>query len=218
MSSPAAQSQTQRLTAPQASAPVRKRSINPKLVAGLGVSMTVAVVVAVTSLGGMPASNISPASSASAVALQTETSNLQTPRPVQTIPMRVTADAETSFVPLQAAPALPPSYAPAVAPPPPAQKQCSLPLRKFYVAGNGVIRIHAGDYVSPPVTLGPYAQEVVFPVSRPSPGTEAVDRIVVEGRASTVVMTSDLPGFRQVFNGLRGSSSFDARWAPLRNC
>ncbi len=85
------------------------------------------------------------------------------------------------------------------------------------MAGNGTIRVHAGAYVSQAVTLGPYAQEVTFPAARPAAGT--VDEIIeVEGQARTVIMTSDLPGFRKIFNGLRGSSSFNARWQSLRNC
>jgi hypothetical protein len=175
--------------------------------------VTLAAVVAITSLGGPPAPNQPSASP------QTVASINQAPPAPEAAPLRVMANTEPAFIAMPAAPAQPPLYAPSAAPlRPQTPAQCSLPLRKFYVAGNGTVRIHAGDYISPPVELGPYPQEVTFPVPRPEPGREAIDKILVEGRASTVVMTSDLPGFRMVFNGLRGSSSFNAKWAPLRNC
>jgi hypothetical protein len=112
----------------------------------------------------------------------------------------------------------PPLQAPAIAQTPPRPRQCDLSQRRFYVAGNGVIRISAGEYLSEPVTLGPYPQTISFPAARPAPGTEVVQTIVVEGSASTVVMTSDLPGFRRVLTGLRGTSSFTAKWQSLSNC
>jgi hypothetical protein len=207
MAAPAAQERTQRATAAQPVTPSRKKpAIGRKLVAGIGVCVTLAAVAAITSLGGPPASNLPPASP-------------QTVASINQAPLRVAANTEPAFIAMPAAPAQPSFYAPAAAPlPPQTPAQCSLPLRKFYVAGNGTVRIHAGDYISPPVELGPYPQQVTFPVPRPEPGREAIDTILVEGRASTVVMTSDLPGFRMVFNGLRGSSSFNAKWAPLRNC
>ena len=85
--------------------------------------------------------------------------------------------------------------------------QCSSqPLRKFYVAGNGIIRIYASGYVSQVVTLGPYPQEVAFPIARPASGVPAPDTILVEGRAGAVIMTTDVPGFRQVMAADRGRS------------
>jgi hypothetical protein len=99
----------------------------------------------------------------------------------------------------------------------PASRQCGLAQRKFYLAGNGTIRVRAGENVSPPIELEAYPKEVVFPVSRPQSGP-VEETVVVEGTARTVIMTSDLPGFRKTFNRLRGSSSFQAHWQPLRNC
>jgi hypothetical protein len=152
--------------------------------------------------------------------------------PPATIALQSVATTTTPMInpapPTPAIAAPPPVFA-AISPPPPLQapvvqappqKQCDLSpsQRKFYVAGNGVIRIFAGEYVSQPVTLGPYPQTVAFPAARPAPGTEVVQTIVVEGNASTVVMTSDLPGFRRVLTGLRGTSSFNAKWQSLGNC
>ena len=109
----------------------------------------------------------------------------------------------------------PPAAAPAPVPP---QAQCSLVQRKFYIAGNGVVRVRDGDFVSSAVVLGPYPQQVLMDLPRPANGFSPPETIVVEGRASTVVMTSDLPGFQKVINHLRGASSFGVQWAPLKNC
>lgn len=108
----------------------------------------------------------------------------------------------------------PPVSAVAPAPPP---KQCDQPQRKFYVSGNGTIRIHDGADVSAPVVLDVYPQEVIFPLARPAAGASE-ETITVEGNASAVVMTSDLPSFRQTFYRLRGATSFIAHWVSLRNC
>ena len=99
----------------------------------------------------------------------------------------------------------------------PASRQCGLAQRKFYLAGIGTIRVRAGESVSPPIELDAYPKEVVFPLSRPQSGP-VEETVAVEGVARTVIMTSDLPGFRKTFNRLRGSSSFQAHWQPLRNC
>jgi hypothetical protein len=152
-----------------------------------------------------------PAAVATQVALQSAPA---WPAPPVAQPAPPTAPA--NIEPAVALPPLPPAYAPA---PPAAQpKQCGLPQRKFYVAGNGVVRIHAGNYVSETVALGPYPQVVAIPASRPTPGETAIDTIVVEGRANTVIMTTDLPSFRRVYTNLRGSTSFSVQWVPLREC
>jgi hypothetical protein len=208
MSSQAAQQRSQPAPS-RAFAPARKKA-GPKVAAVIGVSMTLAAVAASMSLGGSPASNPQTASAAAPATQQIAASTLAAPA---ASPVIVPA------IPAFAAPSQPSLYPPSETltwqPP---QKQCSLTQRKFYVAGNGIIRIYAGDYASPAVVLSPYPQEVAFPVPRPQTGMVAIERIVVEGRASTVVMTSDLPEFRQVYRDLRGSTYFDAKWAPLRNC
>jgi hypothetical protein len=156
-----------------------------------------------------------PSAAPATVALQSAPAIAQpqlTANPAPAAPPAITAP-----VPAIAAISPPPLQAPATFQIPP-QRQCELAQRKLYVAGNGVVRISAGEYVSAPVTLGPYPQTVAFPAARPAPGTEAIQTILVEGSASTMVMTSDLPGFRRVFNGLRGSSSFTVKWQPLGNC
>jgi hypothetical protein len=209
MSSQAAQQRSQPAPS-RAFAPARKKA-GPKVAAVIGVSMTLAAVAASMSLGGSPVSNPQTVSAAAPATQQIAASTMAPPA--------ASPDVIVPAIPAFAAPSQPSLYPPSETltwqPP---QKQCSLTQRKFYVAGNGTIRIHAGDYVSPAVVLNPYPQEVAFPVPRPQAGMVAIERIVVEGRASTVVMTSDLPEFRQVYRDLRGSTYFDAKWAPLRNC
>ncbi len=182
----------------------------------IGVSMTLAAAAASMSLGEQPASNPQVASAAP-VTQQFAPSNIA----AQAAPSSITAIAPPAFPPIPAfaTPSQPPLYAPAETQTwQPPQRECRLAQRKFYVAGNGTIRIYAGDYASRPVTLGPYPQEVALPAPRPGPGEVAVDRVYVEGQASAVVMTTDVPEFRQVYKNLRGSSYFDVKWLPLRNC
>jgi hypothetical protein len=212
MSISAAQATTPRASVAEAS----KQASPSRFVAILGFSMTLAAVsVAVASLE-WPAEP-QPAAVANEVALKSDPALLAPPA-VQPAPLPAPTTTQPAFAvapPIPAPP--PPAYVPA---PTPAQPvQCSSqPLRKFYVAGNGIIRIYASGYVSQVVTLGPYPQEVAFPIARPASGVPAPDTIVVEGRAGAVIMTTDVPGFRQVMSNLRGSSSFEIRWLPLRTC
>jgi hypothetical protein len=227
MPSPAAQAR--QATPSQSSIPAAARQgTASKYVAILGFSMTIAAVTAaIASLEWRD--DPQPAAVATQVALQQvalqSAPAFQAQPAAQPAPVPAPAKVEPIVAPplpppLPAYAPVPPPPLPAYAPaPPPAQpKQCSLPQRKFYVAGNGVIRIHAGDYVSETVALGPYAQVVAIPASRPAPGETAVDTIVVEGRANTVIMTTDLPSFRRVYTNLRGSTSFSVQWVPLREC
>jgi hypothetical protein len=204
-------------TTSRASTPVASRQASPsKFVAVLGFSMTLAAVSAAVASLEWPA-DPQPAAIANQVALKSDPVS-QPPPAVQPAPLPAPTTTQPAFAaapPIPAPP--PPAYAPAVVPLPPTQCS-SQPLRKFYVAGNGIIRIYASGYVSQVVTLGPYPQEVAFPIVRPASGVPAPDTVVVEGRAGTVIMTTDVPGFRQVLSNLRGSSSFEIRWLPLRTC
>jgi|HubBroStandDraft_6_1064221.scaffolds.fasta_scaffold378818_1 hypothetical protein len=205
----ATQARTQHASQGFAQTPKRS-TLGPKLVAGLGACVMLAAVVAITTSDESSSSAAASSPPAPIVA-----QNVSMP------PQTVASPAPPAAIaaPLQAFVAAPPLPPPPVAQVPPQRStQCDLAQRKFYVAGNGIVRIHAGAYVSAPVTLGPYPQTVAFPASRPAPGTETIEAIVVEGSASTVVMTSDLPGFRKVITGLRGESSFNASWKSLGNC
>jgi hypothetical protein len=206
----ATQARTQRASQGFAQAP-KKSMLGPKMVAGLGACVMLAAIVAITTSdeNSSSAAASSPPAAAAIVAQDV-------PTPPQAVANPVPPAATTT--PLSAFAAISPPSPPVAQVPPQRPPQCDLAQRKFYVAGNGIVRIHAGEYVSAPVTLGPYPQTVAFPASRPAPGTEAPQTIVVEGSASTVVMTSDLPGFRRVITGLRGESSFTAKWQPLGNC
>jgi hypothetical protein len=185
--------------------------LGPKLVAGLGACLMLAAVVAITTSDESASS-----AAASSPSVPTAIVAQSVPTPAQAVANP--APPVTTTSPLSAFAAISPPPPPVAQVPPQRPTQCDLAQRKFYVAGNGIVRIRAGEYVSAPVTLGPYAQTVAFPASRPAPGTETIQTIVVEGSASTVVMTSDLPGFRRVITGLRGESTFTAKWQSLGNC
>jgi hypothetical protein len=97
--------------------------------------------------------------------------------------------------------------------------QCQMIQRKLLVStetGGGTVRLRAGGYLSPPISLGRTPQEVLFPVARPTAGfVEEV--ITVEGRASNVVITSPITTFRQVLD-VTGVAAFDLRWMPMKPC
>jgi hypothetical protein len=188
--------------------PAGRPALSPKMIGGIGATLTLVAVAAL--LSGGP--KLSPELADPAAQEYTTTAAAPSPASAPTAPVPYSAPAMA----LVAAPAS--ASAPAYASPAPAQKQCRLPQRKFYVSGSGTVRVHDGIYVSAPVVLDIYPQEVVFPLARPESGTSADDTITVEGNASTVIMTSDYPDFRQVFRRLKGSTTFTAHWVSLRNC
>jgi hypothetical protein len=97
--------------------------------------------------------------------------------------------------------------------------QCQVIQRKLLVStetGGGTVRLRAGSYLSPPISLARTPQEVVFPVARPTAGF-VNDVIVVEGTASNVVITSPITNFRQVLD-ITGVAAFDLRWMPMKPC
>ena len=177
------------------------------MIGGIGAALTFIAVAAVLS-GPQPL----PGSKAPAAPVYATVTEAPSPANVATVP----AFGGALQAALVAAPDQP--SAPTYAPPAPTQKQCRLPQRKFYVSGSGIIRVHDGIYVSAPVVLDSDPQEVTFPILRPEVGTSANETITVEGSASTVLMTTDYPGFRQVFRRLRGATTFIVHWVSLRNC
>ena len=100
-----------------------------------------------------------------------------------------------------------------------AAKECSLLPRRFFIVGDtgGTVRFRSGTYLSPPYSLTATPQTVVFPLPRPT-DTPVVDNIVIEGNASALVLTSDRPEFRLVFDKVTGAAPFTANWAPLKSC
>jgi hypothetical protein len=184
-------------------APGTREGISPKAIGGIGAALTVAAVAAVVMLTSQQPT-AGPAASAFVQAAAQSVAD----DPAAAPPARATG----LFIPGPAA-------APATAPVPLADiRQCSLNPRKFYLSGNGIIRVRDGDYVSPPIVLDAYPQEIVMPLARPELGITPLETVAVEGKASVVVMKSDLASFRKVFQHLRGAARFDIQWVPLRNC
>ena len=97
--------------------------------------------------------------------------------------------------------------------------QCQMVPRKLLVStttGSGTVRLRAGSYLSPPITLSSRPQRVVFPLPRPTvTGVEEV--IAIEGNASDVVISSELTNFRKVFDVV-GASAFNITWLPMKTC
>ncbi len=97
--------------------------------------------------------------------------------------------------------------------------QCQMIPRKLLVStetGSGTVRLRAGSYLSPPISLRNVPQEVVFPAARPTVGF--VDEVItVEGNASNVVVSSSLTSFRKVLD-VTGIAAFNLRWLPMKTC
>jgi hypothetical protein len=100
-----------------------------------------------------------------------------------------------------------------------ATTQCQVIQRKLLVStetGGGTVRLRAGGYLSPPITLSKTPQEVVFPEPRLATGF-AEQVITVEGNASNVVMVSALTGRRWEVD-VTGLAAIDMRWLPMKPC
>jgi hypothetical protein len=98
--------------------------------------------------------------------------------------------------------------------------QCHMLQRKLLVSttsSGGTIRVREGNYLSPPVKLGPEAKAVVFPLPRPQT-TPVEEVLTIEGTASDVVITSDVTPLRRVFNDVVGVTAFNVIWKPMKNC
>lgn len=97
--------------------------------------------------------------------------------------------------------------------------QCQMISRKLLVStetGGGTVRLRAGSYLSPPISLRNAPQEVVFPAPRPTAGF--LDEVItVEGNGSNVVISSSLTQFRKVLD-VTGVAAFDLRWLPMKTC
>jgi hypothetical protein len=97
--------------------------------------------------------------------------------------------------------------------------QCQVIPRKLLVStetGSGTVRLRAGGYLTPPISLRNTPQEVVFPQSRPTAGV--VDEVVtIEGNAVNVVISSSLTDFRKVLD-VTGLAAFNLRWIPMKTC
>jgi hypothetical protein len=198
-------------------------TIAPKIICGIGAAVILAIVAAVTFNNSprtpdptvistvQPAAEtlIAPPASPPSAPIAIVDSNLvhqQTPSYAFNVPQA------PAYAPDQRQA---PSYAPDRSQ---QENQCFVLQRKFYFVGRGVIRVRAGGFVSAPVSLDANPQEVVLPLLRPVAGPGVTETIFIDGNAGLVVMTSDLPNFRQVWNNLHGSATFYATWKPMRKC
>jgi hypothetical protein len=97
--------------------------------------------------------------------------------------------------------------------------QCQMLQRRLLVSttsGGGTVRLREGNYLSPPIKLGPEAKAVEFPLLRPE--TTPVEEVLsIEGNASDVVITSDVTALRRVFN-VTGVTAFNVTWKPIKKC
>jgi hypothetical protein len=100
-----------------------------------------------------------------------------------------------------------------------ATTQCQVIPRKLLVStetGSGTVRLRAGSYLSPAISLKNTPQEVVFPEARPTVGF--VDEVVtIEGSAANVVISSSLTDFKKVLD-VSGVAVFNLRWIPIKTC
>ena len=100
-----------------------------------------------------------------------------------------------------------------------ATTQCQMAPRKLLVStttGSGTVRLRAGSYLSPPITLSTRPQAVVFPLPRPEI-TPVEEVISIEGNANDVVITSEVTDLRRVFDVV-GASAFNVTWKPMKTC
>jgi hypothetical protein len=79
--------------------------------------------------------------------------------------------------------------------------------------GGGTVRFRAGDYLSPPITLGSSPQPVVFPKLRPEKGL-VNETIIVEGDATNLLLGP--VGSQVVIPRVQGTYSYLMTWAPKK--
>ena len=136
--------------------------LGAKMIGGLGVIVTVATVAAfMMSSSPQPSTTMAPQAATTFAAV--------------TAPAPVNVAAPVTMAMVTPPPAV------TAAPAPPAQKDCKLLHRRFYMTGQGTIRLRTAGYVSPPISLSDTPQLVDLPMLRPTQG-EAEQKFVFEGR------------------------------------
>jgi hypothetical protein len=193
----------------QASAPAAARSashaqtrkpgprLGAKLIGGLGAVVTVATVAAfMMSSSPQPSTTMAPQAATTLAAVSA-------PAPVN-VAAPVTTATVTPPPAIAAAPALA------------EQKDCKLLHRRFYLTGQGTIRLRTDGYISPAISLGDTPQMVDLPMLRPTQG-EAEQKFVFEGKAPFLILTTDYADFHQGLT-VNGSTDYDMTWVPLKNC
>jgi hypothetical protein len=179
-------------------APTHKSNhgIGTKLIAGFGAVATVATVAAfLMSSAPQPSTAVAPQATTLAA--------VSTPAPID-VPAPVTMAAVTPPPAVAAAPALA------------AQRDCKLLQRRFYITGQGTVRLRADGYVSPTISLSDTPQVVDLPMLRPTQG-EADQKIVFEGNAPFLILTTDYVDFHQGLT-VNGRTNYDMTWVALKNC
>jgi hypothetical protein len=200
-------------------------TMTPGIICGIGAVVTLAIVTAVT----FNSSPRTPDPTVISTVQQAAETSIAPPASPPSAPIAiVSSNPVQQQTPSYAfnvpqAPALAPDQrpAPSYAPAPDRsqqESQCFVLQRKFYFVGRGVIRVRAGGFVSAPISLDANPQEVVLPSLRPVTGPGVKETIFIDGNAGLVVMTSDLPGFRQAWNNLHETATFYATWKPMRKC
>lgn len=171
--------------------------LGAKMIGELGVIVTVATVAAfMMSSSPQPSTTMAPQAATTFAAV--------------TAPAPVNVAAPVTMAMVTPPPAI------TAAPAPPAQKDCKLLHRRFYMTGQGTIRLRTAGYVSPPISLSDTPQLVDLPMLRPTQG-EAEQKFVFEGKAPFLILTTDYADFHQGLT-VNGSTDYDMTWVPLKNC
>jgi hypothetical protein len=193
----------------QASAPAAARSVSQtqirmsgsgtaaKMIGGLGVVLTAATVTAfMMSSSPQPSTDVAPETTTTLAAVSAP-AMLNAPAPVTTATVT-------------------PPPAAATAPAAAAERDCKLLHRRFYMSGQGTVRLRTAGYVSPAISLSDTPQVVDLPMLRLTQG-EAEQKFVFEGKAPFLILTTDYIDFRQGLT-VDGSIDYDMTWQPLKNC
>jgi hypothetical protein len=93
------------------------------------------------------------------------------------------------------------------------QREPRMQLVSTANGGGGTVRFRAGDYLSPPITLGSSPQPVVFPKLRPEKGL-VNETIIVEGDATNLLLGP--VGSQVVIPRVQGTYSYLMTWAPKK--
>jgi hypothetical protein len=117
------------------------------------------------------------------------------PIPVDPVPAPIT---QSSVATIQSPAAVAPSSAVA----PDRSNQCEMPSLALNFVGTGIIRVHSGSYVSPPVQLNSDLQRITFPIPGPSQAGQGT---------ITVETTPGLLHFRTIDNEPSGTVVLDKK-------
>jgi hypothetical protein len=178
MSNTSSTSKTQSATQAKPDRSQSKRGASPAVIAGIGGTVTALAVVA-----AIMSSRTAPA-----------------PAPADSVPA---AAAQSTVATVQSS-----TVAPGSTVAPDRADRCQMPSLALMLEGTGVVRIHSGSYVSPPIQLSPAYQRVTFPTPGPTQAGEGA--ITVEG------VTGNF-GFRRIENEPAGTILLGKAGEPARS-